>query len=211
MSNMIGRFFDIQRFVLWSDEALESGDQNNKPRLVLSFRDGYPRITVYTGINSKEGVISFPSDYPTMTYIFNVLKEVANSEPGAKFVVDSLTNSYGEDGKPTGDKKLVSKLFVGKSKSGVVYLSVISEDKPKIVFPIKPSPYHVFRDSENNEIPEEVISSKLAIGIADLALGILANAIIQHANEQIGSRSPNKLNGKMETITNIESIDDLDI
>lgn len=91
MATLYNKYYDVSKLVIWGDDT---GDENNrKAKLIFSFRDGNPRITVYTGVTGKDGVISFPSDHPTMVTIMNLLKDVANGQPGTKFAIDSLSFS----------------------------------------------------------------------------------------------------------------------
>lgn len=200
------KYIDISKITLWADSNTE-----NKARLVFGFRDGNPRITVYTGITGKEGVISFPSDIPTMVYILNLIKEVAKAEPGYKQQVQSLTTVY-VDNKPTNDKKVLSTLFIGKSKEGIVYISLIMEDKPKIVFPIKPSPYHVFKDGEGNFIDDKILSEKLAISIADVMLNVIGTFIVDITEDEYTSkRKPTLIKGRISNELSVEELDNLSI
>lgn len=200
------KYIDISKVTLWADSNTE-----NKARLVFGFRDGNPRITVYTGITGKEGVISFPSDIPTMVYILNLIKEVAKAEPGYKQQVQSLTTVY-VDNKPTNDKKVLSTLFIGKSKEGIVYISLIMEDKPKIVFPIKPSPYHVFKDGEGNFIDDKILSEKLAISIADVMLNVIGTFIVDITEDEYTSkRKPTLIKGRISNELSVEELDNLSI
>lgn len=174
----VNRFTDIDKIVIWAE-----GDENAKrPRLTFGFRDGNPRLVAHTGGTGAEAMFAFPSDAPTMTYIFNMLKEIAVGEPGKKIAIESLTTLY-ENNQPTKNKKLVATLYIGKTNEGIVYMSVIAENKPKLVFTIKPSPYHIFRDSEKNEIPVSKISEKLSVGIADLCLNVLSDSVFQYSKE----------------------------
>ena len=213
MARLYKTYYDIGKIVIWGEE----GDQNRRPKLVLSFRDGNPRITVYTGVQGPEGVISFPSDYATMSAVVNLLKEVAKAPPGTKYSVDSLTTLY-ENNQPTNQKRLVSVLYIGKSKEGLVYLSVIAENRPKLVFTIKPSPYHVFRDENKNELPQEKISSMLAEGIAELIMNVISNILVDYTEEEFNelknNSKPKATNGNSKEESNFEivsSIDELDI
>lgn len=180
MSQLYKKYYDVARLVIWGDG---DEDNNRKPRLVFGFRDGNPRITVYTGTPGIEGMISFPSDAATMVTILNYIKDIAKSEPGTKMSFDSLTSVY-ENNKLTKEKKVLSTLYIGKSKEGLIYLSLISEGRPKLVFTIKSSPYHAFRDAEKNTISDAKISEMMAIGIADAVLNIIAQAMIQYTNEE---------------------------
>lgn len=212
MSVLVNKFYDVSKLVLWGDSPIEGTDK--KPKLVFSFRDGNPRLTVYTGVQGKEGVISFPSDYPTMIGILNILKDVVNSEPGTKFSIDSLTNVY-ENDVATKEKKVVSTLYIGKSKEGLIYFSVLMENKPKLVFTIKPSPYHIFKDSDKNIIPDSVISMKIANGIADFILNIISNIIVNYSNEEYKTTRKQTTvkvnNGQSSSTPPVQELDDLDL
>jgi hypothetical protein len=172
------KFSDINGFVLWSDSTIEG----KRAKLVIAYRDVNPRITVYTGANGKEGVISWPCDLPHFVGILNILKDIANGPNGDRKIIDSLTTKY-ENDKPTNEKVLVSKLVIGKNNEGVCYLAVITEDKPKIVFEIKPSQYHIFRDSNGDIIPDNVVSKYMAIGIADALLNLVAIVLTELTKE----------------------------
>ncbi|NTV78186.1 MAG: hypothetical protein HGA25_03340 [Clostridiales bacterium] len=181
MSNLVKTYYDLSKLVIWGDDS-DEGDQK-RPRLVFGFRDGNPRITVYTGVPGQNGVIAFPSDYPTMVACMNMLKEVVAGAAGTKFSIDSMGTVY-ENNKPTKDKRVVATLYIGKSKEGIVYFSVMTENKPKLIFSIKPSPFHVFRDADKNVIPESVMSCKLARGIADIVIDIIGGILQAYTAEE---------------------------
>jgi hypothetical protein len=204
------KFSDITGFVLWSDSTIE----NKRARLVISYRDHNPRITVYTGVSGKDGVIAWPCDLPHFVAILNILKDVANGPNGDKKVIDSLTTRY-ENDKPTNEKTLVSKLVIGKSNEGICYLALIDENKPKIAFEIKPSQYHIFRDNNGETIPNSVVSKLMAIGIADALLNLVSVAMIEHTKDtyenvthrtEIRSRGNNN---KEEPTVNKDQFEDL--
>lgn len=178
MAVFVKKYLDVNRFTLWA----EGVGENTRARLVLGFRDGHPRLIINTGVKGKDGLINFPSDVATITYFLTRLKEVADAEPGARFSIDSLTTQY-ENDKPTKGKRLVSTMYVGKSSAGIVYISVIAENRPKIVFEIKPSEYHVFKDKDNQKVPDDFISKTMAKGLSDFMLKILADGIMRHAVE----------------------------
>lgn len=206
MSVFVDKFTDISRIALWAD-----GVNENKAKLVFGFRDGVPRITVYTGLNTKEGVISFPSDITTFVYILNLIKEAAKAEPGFKQQIQCLVTVY-QDNKPTTEKKILSTLFIGKSKEGFVYISVITEDKPKIVFTFKQSPFYVFRDKDGNFVDEKEISEKIATTMADLLLNVVASSYVEITKEDFTlKRKPTPIKSKIENDLVVEELDNLSI
>lgn len=180
MSNLINKYFDLAKIVLWSDAP---DAESKRARLIFNFRDGNPRITVYTGAVGPEGVISYPCEVPTMVAILNLMKDVAKAEPGVKYSIDSLTTVY-QDNRPTNEKRVVSTLYVGKSKEGLVYLSVITEGRPKLVFTIAASQYHTFRDGDKNLLPSTKVSEMLTMGIADTMLNVIAHAVMQYSSDE---------------------------
>lgn len=181
MANLVKTYYDLSKLVIWGDDSTDA-DQK-RPRLVFGFRDGNPRITVYTGVTGPNGVIAFPADYPTMVACMHMLKDVIAGQPGNKFIIESLGQVY-ENNKPTKDKRVVGSLYIGKSKDGIIYFSVIAENKPKIVFSIKPSPFHRFLDGDKNVIPESVMSCKLASGLADLVIDIIGGILEAYTAEE---------------------------
>lgn len=182
MSHLVKKYYDVSKFVIWG----EGDDSNRRPRLVFSFRDGNPRITIYTGNTGPESVISFPCDAPHMAAIFTYMKDIATGPNGNKISVDSLTTVY-ENNQPTTQKRVIGVLHIGKTNEGIVYITVTAENRPKIIFPIKPSQYHVFRDANKNEIPATEISVKMALGIVNLGLEIISQAMMQYSNEEYAS------------------------
>ncbi len=177
------RYFDLTRIVLWGDKPETTGDEKT-PKLQLGFRDGNPRFIVNTGVMGLEGMINFPSDIPTMASILVMLQEVAEGEAGKeKYCVDSLAPVYVND-KPTNEKRVVSKLYVGKSKDGMVYLSVITEGKPKLIFTIKPTAYHAYRDRDNNKVADSEISRVMAIGLSKIMLTAISQVMVQYSMEE---------------------------
>jgi hypothetical protein len=215
MSNLVKTYYDIGKLVIWGDEAPE-GDQQKRSRLVFGFRDGNPRITVYTGVTGQNGIITFPSDYPTMIACMHMLKDVIAGAPGTKFAVESLGTVY-ENNKPTKDKRVVGTLYFGKSKDGIIYISVMAESKPKLVFSIKPSPFHIFRDGDKNPIPDSVMSAKLANGIADLVIDTIGGILQAYTAEEYTTvrkpapikAGPNTAAGSAKTVDIAGDLDDL--
>lgn len=190
MSRVFQTYYDVSRFVLWADNPDGEG---KRARFVLSFRDGNPRFVIYTGASGKDSVINFPMDIPTLTATMNYLIDIANGNM-PQISVESLTTVYQND-KPTNQKKVLSTLLMGKSKDGIVYITILSEDRPKIIFPLKSSPYHVFRDSAKEPLDEASVSKHLAIGVANLVLNAVARVMLDYTNEEYdgGARKPTPL------------------
>lgn len=187
MTNFLNKtFFDTPLLVMWGDKSPEDG---KSARLTFGFRDGRPRFTVNTGqATGRDGMIIFPGDVPTVTSMMLMLDEIANGEPDKQVINDSLTPVY-VDNKVTAERKVRGSLIIGKTKDGVCYITVVAEGFPKLVFPFKPSEWHVFRDGSRNVIPLPHVSSKLAHAYSLHVRNLISMAIMQHAQEEYGSGS----------------------
>ena len=214
MATMYNKFFDISKLTLWA-EPVSDGEKTKSPQLVFGFRDGNPRIMVYTGAQGPGGVIAFPSDYPTMVGVLQLLKDVIKGKPGEeRYAIASLGAVY-ENDRPTKEKRVVATLHIGKSKEGLVYLSVLAEGKPKIVFPIKSSQYHTWHDGNKAVVPDAVISERIAMGLAELVLNLISNGLMRYSDEVYTSggrkQAETKPHGSVTTTENkTEIMQDLD-
>ena len=214
-SKMLNTYYNVARFTIWGDTETTDDSNTKRPNLILGYRDGNPRFVVNTGAPGVEGMINYPMDNITLVSILNYLKDIANGEPGRKVSIDSLTTHY-ENNQSTNQKKVVSTLYIGKSKEGIVYLSILAEGKPKVVFSIKPSPWHVFKDGDKNAIPDSDVSVKLALGIADTLLNVVSMNILNYTNEEYesGTRKPTPINkpiNNSKKVDTVNSLDDLDL
>lgn len=175
-ASMYQTYYDISKLTLFG----EKGDLPKTPRLVISFRDGNPRLVVYTG--EEKGIINFPTDYLTFSATLEVLEDVINSEPGTKLRVDSIGNKF-ENGERTDQKELVSALYVGKTEKGMVYMLLSREGSPKIPFLFASSDWHKFRKGDGSEVEPPTMSNYIARGFLNLARGALAKALLDYTSE----------------------------
>lgn len=183
MPHLVKTFFDLPLLVLWGDKV---NDDNKRCRLTFGFRDGRPRLTVNTGVTGRDGMILFPADAPTMTAMMMYLVDIANGPNDNKMLNDSLAPVY-VDNKATAEKKIRGSLIIGKTKDGIVYITVIAEGFPKIIFPFKPSDFHVFRDNNKEVIPVAQVSAKMALAYSEQVRMIIAQASFLHAQEEYDS------------------------
>lgn len=199
--NSYKTYYDVSRIVIWSDGEGEGQDSGRRPRMVLSFRDGNPRITVYTGVTGPNGVITFPMDIYTFGSVLEAMKEVVAGEPGGKITIDSIGSVY-ENNKPTNQTRVVSVLHIGKTKEGVVYLSVIDETKPKIVFPLKPTKWHNYRGPDKELLPESKVSEHIANGLITTFSNVLPLMAMKYTSDEYkySGRTPSPIRG-FENVT----------
>lgn len=195
MASSYKTFYDLAKITIWSD-AGGVGDNPARARLTLGFRDGNPRFIVFTGEKGATGAINFPMDYYTFGSVLAMLEHVIDCNPGEKFPIESLSPVY-EDNKPVDKLRLNSTLYMGKTAEGVIYLSLIEEGKVKVVFPLKPTKWHTYRDSSKEALPVDFVSKKLARGLVLLLTNVAGNMAVKHADDEYNNsqRKPGVIKG----------------
>ena len=205
MSLTYKTFYDVAKLTVWGD--VKDGKTS---RLVLSFRDGNPRFTAYTGEQGPGGVISFPMDVFTFGSVIQLMRDITASPNGNSFTFDSLTVVY-EDNQPTDKTRVVSKLVVGKSDEGVNYIAVVTDGKAPAMFPIVPTKWHNYSDKEGNPLPKGPVSNSLLKGMCSLMENVLANITVQYSNEEYteSDRKPTLIKTNVTTSTTSVSTEDI--
>lgn len=138
----------------WSMFTPAPGVENRNSKLSWCIRAGNPRITVYTQIPTDQdkgyGMINAPMDPATFLSFLSTLEAVALSPTPIKYQLKCETSRKDADG--VSSKFLLSTVMYGKGEDGIIWLSVIAEDRPKIVFNFTISNYHVFSISDRGPL-----------------------------------------------------------
>lgn len=188
MPGMFNTYYDVNRLSLWG----EKGNQENRPRLAIQFRDGNPGFMNYTG--EIGSVISFPCNYNSFSGILEAFESILDAPPGARISIDRSI------GKPGEDKKLISTLHIGKSKDGVIYLSLVEESKPKTAYAFRKDDWHNYKDEAGEPIDVAKLSRWYAAGYLKLVRNSLAIMLGSYTSEAYnkGDYKPKEIeqNGK---------------
>lgn len=197
------RYKNITRFTLWAEGPIEG----RRAQLILGFRDGNPRFTVFTGVAGKDGIINFPTDVFNFAGFLAIFNEVIKGPIGTKYLISSRTTVY-ENDKPTNKRKDVSTLQIGKSQEGIIYFVLMNENHPKIIFPIKPSEFHIFTGADGNQLSDSFMSPRIATVMLSMMQDIISLVMVNHASEEInGADAINR-----STIVDVnKKNDDIDI
>ncbi len=147
----------------------------------LTFYDGQPRITINTGVRGKEGLINFPSTVTGFISIMSMIKIVAETDL-PKAVADGTMPVYKDD-KRTNERVLISNLHVGKDKEGIVYLAVIDDRHPKIIFYLKPSYFHAMKDKDGTPLNEAMMSKEFTLQLVHMFSLCVANVMTSRLEE----------------------------
>ncbi|MDD2819156.1 MAG: hypothetical protein PHN51_10255 [Candidatus Nanopelagicales bacterium] len=182
-------YYDLAKVVLWADSPV--AEDGKRASFKLGFRDGNPRFTVNTGIQGREGMITFPMDIPHFVMVMTMLVDLAEKgQPGDRVPITSEATAW-ENNKPTDRKEIKALLTMGITGEGIVYIGLTANEKPKIVFPFKPSKYHEVRDG-NKPVDQSVVSRTMAKGIANMFTTAVGVAMVNYTNEEYthGIRKP---------------------
>lgn len=174
-TNISKKFYDISnKFTLWGAEKIND-EVSHPPKLTISFRDGYPRFAVNTGVEGAPGFITFPCDYLTFSNVLEALKYVIKGERGQDFKVTSETFKW-ENDKPTTEMRTVSSIHIGKSDEGIVYIGIVAEGKPKMVFGFgTEGKFHKWTNSKTGQpLSKDFFSTINAASFVHISSNILA-------------------------------------
>lgn len=152
--------------------AKTPGVERGNARLQWGMRDLAPRITVFTNDpndqGANKGMIYAGFNAETFMIFLELLKQVANSE---EVEIRHKIDTYGmrfEDNVRTNDRILVSELWFGKDRDGIIWLSLIAPDRPKIRFNFTISDWHAIYRTDGNRFSEKDASKLAALVTVDI-------------------------------------------
>jgi hypothetical protein len=181
----VGKIIDIKRLVLFTD-----GEGDRRARFQFSVREGYPRLTVFTGPKGREGIITGPIDLDGLFVFTSKLREIADGPKNEKFAMVLKTMLY-EDNKPTKQKQVASTLFCGKDEEGVVWVGLQAEGKPKLKFNFVLSDFMELKKMDGNIATKDELSPIVAKSYAKMMEDIMPYYIMKTSmQDHFGGSKP---------------------
>lgn len=190
METTTKKIVDFRRMVLFTD-----GVDGKRARFQFGIRDGYPRVTVFTGTMGKEGVISGPMDVEAAYAYAEKLTEISKGPNDSRYVFTLKTAVY-ENDKPTKDKKILSQLFLGKDEKGIVWTGLQAEGQPKLKFSFGFTDYIELRKGDGSHVSEQEISAIAARAYATILIQMVANYLSNMPPELPGGGAGAPMNKK---------------
>ena len=188
------KIIDFLRIVLFAD-----GVDCKRARFQFGIRDGYPRVTVFTGAMGKDGIIPGPMDMEAFYAYAEKLNEVSRGPNDTKYVFTLKTSVY-ENDKPTKDKKVVSQLFLGKDEKGVVWTGLQAEGQPKLKFTFGFTDYIELRKGDGSHVTEAEISSIAARAYATMLTQMVTNYLSNMPQEAAAANAGSTAPGRKSAI-----------
>jgi hypothetical protein len=147
------QFKELDKFTMYTNAP---GVENRRSRLQWSSYRGNPRITVFTGVptDTNKGVISAAMNPETFFVFLELMKEVIESRGETRRKIDCDTNLKAADNTMTKERILSSSIVFGKDSAGVVWISLVAENRPKIKFDFKISDYHRIYQEDGTQFTE---------------------------------------------------------
>jgi hypothetical protein len=158
------------------------------PRLAWSLIFGNPRITVYTNrkeLENKEnewGRITARLDIITMRILLDQLEKVVKGQEEVRYKIVNKNHPI-VDGQRSEVAVEVNEIIFGKDKEGMVWISVVEGEKPKIKFNFSFSDYHELRKGDGTSFS----ASEGSCLAANAYIGILRDMFVNsyYTKEQI--------------------------
>jgi hypothetical protein len=169
---------DLNKIMMFTETP---GAPGKRSKLAWSVRDGAPRLTVFTNDPKDQvnkGIMYAPMNPETFYAFMDLFEQVTKSPSGTKYKIDCLTSSRDQAGNIKQDEKvLLSEIWFGKDDAGLIWLSCVAPNRPKIKFTFKVSDYHrIFKDG--NPLSESEASCLQAMA----TIRILRNAFYSHVS-----------------------------
>lgn len=118
------------------------GVEGKSAKLATCIRDGYPRLTVFTNHPDDKvagGAINAPADPATFMTFLTLLEEAALAKGEYRFAIECDSTRTVNDKR---EKFHATTIVGGQDKEGIVWLSVVAQDRPKIRFDFKMNDFH---------------------------------------------------------------------
>jgi len=179
------------------------GVQGVRAKLSFGFRDGNPRITVFTNDpndTTAKGII-YAGMLPEVFEVFLAqLDTVIRSKEEMKQVMDCYTQRY-EDNKPTGERVLNSQVWVGKDTDGMIWISVTAKGRPQIKFTFQVSDWHKLLKGDGTPFSESEASRLAALAHMNLLRQVYAHMLTQYLQNP---PAPREFGNRLATPTRLK-------
>lgn len=175
---------DCNRYTLFTENP---GDPTKKSRLQWGISNSNPRISVFTNDEEKNLAIIGTNVSPEIfLIILNMIKETALSEPGTKQKVEFIRTDRQDE-----TVKYVSMtFFAGKDEKGIVWVSLIDKNKPKIKFNLKLWDFNKVYDKTGEPVSESKGSEMYALSLVEALKGVYAPLMGEFASYQGSGNKP---------------------
>ncbi len=158
------------------------GVQGKTASLIWGLMSNNPRLTVYTndpndtGEQNGWGKIQAALDAPTFFAFLALLQDALEAKEEVKMMIENK-NFIFPGGRRSEHPVVVSELWVGRDKEGVIWVSVSAKDRPKIEFPIGPGDFHELYHGSGERLSKGEASAIYTKGYIALLQGMMTTML----------------------------------
>lgn len=178
--------WNLNKLTLWNPPK----EGRKSARLSWALIGGSPRATVFVPTEAGTSEMMGISLEPSMFFMFlDMLETVAKSDKEIKQKIEA----HGKD-QNTGENRLQSSLWFGKSDKGLVWISVVVEGKPKETFNFRIPDWNKIFTSTGERLDESKISVLHCLKTIEVLKLVFANLmsaamIADNPNKEGGGNS----------------------
>ncbi len=184
----------FEKFNMWTP----STDGVHRARLAWSIRDGNPRLTVFTNDDNdpvENKTIQAPMDPVTFNGFIELFRKVIHSNGEVTPLRVDCLQSVRDDSGRIVDKSLQSSVVFGKNEDGIIWISVVAKDRPKIRFSFNISEWHTISRVDGNPVTKGELSSIAANGMLNVLKPLYDFFIFEAMKDQIANPRQYSKNG----------------
>jgi hypothetical protein len=170
------KILDFDKFQMWTPTP---GAEGKRAKLGFGIRDGNPRITCFTNDPKdtiSKGIIYAAMNPETFFAFLTMFEKVIKSTGEVKNKIDCFGMRW-ENDKPTKDRILISELYFGRTADGIIWISLVAENRPKIKFDFRISDFHGIFHGDGTQITEAESSQLEAMAKLGLLRSVYSNMI----------------------------------
>lgn len=152
-------------------------EQGKRANFQVRYSGNKVRITVWTGIDgdkdggSMKAIIEPQAFYSFLSFMETI---IANNERGhARYMV---TKSLGPEGWKKGPIDR-GHLFCGRDNDGVVFISLVQPNRPKIMFPLKEDAFYMFANKNGDPLDKQEASNIVAKAYVEMGRKFIASLV----------------------------------
>lgn len=145
-------FKELEKFQIFTETP---GVEGKRSRLGWSSYRGNPRINVFTNVpnDAQKGMMSAAMNPETFLIFLNMLEEFAVKPGEQKAKIDCYTIPRAIEGQERStDKILASEIYFGRDAQGILWISVVVANRPKIKFEFKISDFHKIYKGDGTQL-----------------------------------------------------------
>jgi hypothetical protein len=192
------QFKELEKFQIFTETP---GVPGKRSRLGYSSYRGNPRITVFTNVpnDSGKGVINAPMNPETFLVFLDLLEQIARNPAEDKYKIDCWTIIKAPEGAERNtEKTLISELYFGRDKQGVIWMSVVAPNRPRIKFEYRISDFHKIFKGDGSPLNESESSTVQTLA----TIRALREVMMAHMGDIKPPYTPNGDNSSRKAVTN---------